>query len=177
MQINVRCVGMERLDELLKRKEEQLADMRGFWRSAGLYLVKRSVSDSFGKEQSPDGTKWASWTKKYKDRMEKLGKGGNKILSNKGELRRSIGYVAFRDRVVVGSNLRYAATHQFGDSRPLTIKKVSKNGKPFMQNIKNRNIPPRPYLGVTDEDRMELLRMMRDYLRRDRRLRRVQRGL
>lgn len=55
MQINVRCVGMERLDELLKRKEEQLADMRGFWRSAGLYLVKRSVSDSFGKEQSPDG--------------------------------------------------------------------------------------------------------------------------
>lgn len=162
MQINVRCVGMERLIELLKRKEEHVADMRSFWRSAGLYLVKRSVRDSFGKEKSPDGTKWASWTKKYKDRMEKLGKGGNKILSNKGELRRSIGYVAFRDRVIVGSNLAYARRHQLGDES------WKQNGK---------GIPPRPYIGVTDEDRMELLRMMRDYLRRDRRLRRVQRGL
>ena len=74
MEVYARCIGIERLDELLKRSEERLADMRGFWRSAGLYLVKRSVNDSFGKEQSPDGTKWASWTQKYKERMEKLGK-------------------------------------------------------------------------------------------------------
>ena len=168
MEVHVRCVGMARLIEKLRDKEEDIADMRNFWRSVGLYLVKRSVSDSFGKEQSPDGTKWASWTQKYKERMEKLGKGGNKILNDHGShgLLGSIKYVAFKDRVIVGSNLPYAATHQFGDSRPLTIKKVSKNGKPFTQNIKNRNIPPRPYLGVTEQDRTEILRMMRDYFRR-----------
>lgn len=156
MQINVRCVGMKRLDELINRKEEHVADMRSFWRSAGLYLVKRSVSDSFGKEQSPDGTKWASWTKKYKDRMEKLGKGGNKILNDHGShgLVGSIKYVAFRDRVIVGSNLAYARRHQLGDES------WKQGGK---------GIPPRPYIGVTDEDRMELLRMMRDYFRRGRR--------
>lgn len=162
MEVYARCIGIERLDELLKRSEERLADMRGFWRSAGLYLVKRSVNDSFGKEQSPDGTKWVPWTKKYKERMEKLGKGGNKILSNKGELRRSIGYLVFRDRVVVGSKLRYARRHQLGD------KGWAEGGG---------GIPPRPYLGVAEQDRMELLRMMRDYLRRDRRLSRVQRSL
>lgn len=151
MEVYVRCIGIERLDELLKRSEERLADMRGFWRSAGLYLVKRSVIDSFGKEQSPDGAKWVSWTQKYKERMEKLGKGGNKILANKGELRRSIGYLAFSDRVVVGSNLRYARRHQLGD------RSWSAGGG---------GIPPRPYLGVTEQDRTEILRMMRDYFRR-----------
>lgn len=162
MEVHVRCIGMARLDELLKRGEERLADMRGFWRSTGLYLVKRSVNDSFGKEQSPNNAKWAPWSKEYKKRMERLGKGGNKILSNKGELRRSIGYLVFRDRVVVGSNLRYARRHQLGD------KGWAEGGG---------GIPPRPYIGVTERDREEILRMMRDYLRRDRRLSRVQRGL
>ena len=79
MEVHVRCIGMARLDELLKRSEERLADMRGFWRSTGLYLVKRFVNDSFGKEQSPNNAKWAPWSKEYKKRMERLGKGGNKI--------------------------------------------------------------------------------------------------
>ena len=154
MEVHVRYVGMARLIEKLRDKEEDIADMRNFWRSAGLYLVKRSVNDSFGKEQSPDGQRWASWTQKYKERMEKLGKGANKILSNKGELRRSIGYIAFRDRVVVGSNLRYARRHQLGD-------KSWKEG--------GGGIPPRPYLGVTERDREEILRMMYEYFRRRRR--------
>lgn len=168
MELNVRVVGMDELKEMLRRREEHLADMRGFWRSVGHYLVTRTVKECFGKGQSPDGTKWKPWTKKYKERMEKLGKGGNNILIDDSVpgLRGSIKYDAFRDRVVVGSNLPYAATHQFGDSRSLKIKKVSKNEKPFTQNIKNRNIPARPYLGVTDKDREEILRMMRDYFRR-----------
>lgn len=153
MQINVRCVGMERLIELLERKEEHLADMRSFWRSAGLYLVKRSVK-CFEKEQAPDGAKWAPWSEEYKKHLAKLGKKGrHKILSDKGELRRSVGYTAFRDRVIVGSNLAYARRHQLGD------KNRKESGK---------GIPPRPYIGVTDEDRLEILRMMRNYFRRGR---------
>ena len=162
MEIHVRCVGMARLIKKLRDKEEDIADMRNFWRSAGFYLVKRSIRDSFGKEQAPDGTQWAPWSKEYKKRMERLGKGGNKILSDNGELRRSIGYIAFRARVIVGSNLRYARRHQLGDKG---------------WAVGGGGMPARPYLGVTERDRTEILRMMRDYLRRDRRLSRVQRGL
>lgn len=154
MEVHFRSVGIPRLIELFKREENEIADMRGFWRSVGLYLVKRSTKDSFGKEQAPDGTKWAPWSKAYRRRMERIGKGGHKILSDNGELRRSIGYVAFKDRVLVGSILRYARRHQLGD------KGWAEGGG---------GIPPRPYIGVTERDREEILRMMRDYFRRHRR--------
>lgn len=155
MDVHVRYVGMARLIEKLRDKEEDIADMRDFWRSAGLYLVKRSVKDSFGKEQSPDGTKWPLWSEKYRKRMEKLGKRGrHKILSDTGELRRSIKYVVFKDRVIVGSNLRYARRHQLGD-------------KGWVEG--GGGIPPRPYLGVVERDREEILRMMYEYFRRRRR--------
>ena len=155
MEVHVRYVGMARLIEKLRDKEEDIADMRDFWRSAGLYLVKRSVKDSFGKEQSPDGTKWPPWSEKYRKRMEKLGKRGrHKILSDTGELRRSIKYLAFKDRVIVGSNLRYARRHQLGD------KGWAAGGG---------GMPARPYLGVTEQDRTEILRMMYEYFRRRRR--------
>lgn len=155
MELNVRVVGMDELNEMLRRREEHLADMRNFWRSVGLYLVKRSVNDSFGKEQAPDGTKWVPWSKKYRKRMEKLGKRGrHKILSDIGELRRSVKYVAFKARVIVGSILRYARRHQLGD------KSWAAGGG---------GMPARPYLGVTERDRAEILRMMREYFRRGRR--------
>ena len=83
MEVHVRCIGMARLDELLKRSEERLADMRGFWRSTGLYLVKRSVNDSFGKEQSPNNAKWAPWSKEYKKRMRGSVRVGTKSFLTK----------------------------------------------------------------------------------------------
>lgn len=155
MEVHVRCVGMARLIEKLRDKEEDIADMRNFWRSVGLYLQKRSTKDCFEKEQSPDGTKWAPWSEKYRKRMERLGKRGrHKILSDIGELRRSVKYVAFKARVIVGSNLRYARRHQLGD-------KSWKEG--------GGGIPARPYIGVAEQDRTEILRMMREYFRRRRR--------
>ena len=153
MEVHVRCVGMSRLIEKLRDKEEDIADMRHFWRSVGLYLEKRSTKDYFGKEQSPDGTKWAPWSEKYRERMKKLGKGGNKILNDHGShgLLGSVKYVAFKARVIVGSILRYARRHQLGD------KSWAAGGG---------GMPARPYLGVTEQDRTEILRMMRDYFRR-----------
>lgn len=156
MEVHFRSVGIPRLIELFKREENEIADMRGFWRSVGLYLVKRSTKDSFGKEQAPDGTKWAPWSKAYRRRMERIGKGGHKILSDNGELRRSIGYVAFKDRVLVGSILRYARRHQMGDKNGAVAGGAG-------------GIPSRPFLGIVDRDRLEILRMMRDYFRRHRR--------
>ena len=154
MQIHARTIGLNRLIQTLERTEADIADMKPFWRSVGEYLRKRTVRN-FERERSPDGVKWKAWTQKYKARMEKKGKGSNKILSDTGALRRSVEYYAFRDRVFVGSNLSYARRHQLGD---VGWKKGVRGG-----------MPQRPFLGVTDEDRKEILRMMQIYFRRGRR--------
>jgi len=51
---------------------------------------------------------------------------------------------AARDEVQVGSNLIYAATHQFGDPA--------------------RNIPARPFLGLSTDDRTEILALAQAWL-------------
>jgi len=58
---------------------------------------------------------------------------GNKILTATGRLRRSISYRASARQVLIGTNVIYAATHQFGRGR----------------------IPARPFLLVQDEDKQK----------------------
>ena len=76
------------------------------------------------------GLKYA-WTKK--DRMSKKGReawSGRKILTRTGRLRRSISYRAFRNRVELITNVKYAKFHQLG----------------------TRKMPARPFLLVQAED-------------------------
>lgn len=167
MDIDVRVIGMDELLAVLDARKRCLEDMSQFWASVGEYLVKRTIRN-FEREESPAGEKWVPWADrdailkrrpKSKNRG-KMKKGPPKILVSTGDLRRSVTsrekdknaiFYALKDRLIFGSKLPYAATHQFGDSR---------NG---------RNIPARPYFGVTDKDREEIKRMMRDYFRRHRR--------
>ena len=68
-----------------------------------------------------------------------------KILQDTGELRRSIKYEAEDNCVKVGSNLKYARTHQFGRDK----------------------IPRRPFLGVTDNEQKHIALMYKQYLIRN----------
>ena len=58
-------------------------------------IVFADVISHFEKEQGPTG-KWAEWSEPYKERMEKIGKGGNKILQDSGNLRQSFFPFNFR---------------------------------------------------------------------------------
>lgn len=49
-------------------------------------VVFQDVDDHFQKEEGPDG-RWAPWSKIYREHMERIGKGGNKILQDEGKLR------------------------------------------------------------------------------------------
>lgn len=58
-----------------------------FWTiMAGFALA--DVDRHFEKELGPKG-KWKAWSRIYKKRMEKIGKGGNLILQDKGDLRKA----------------------------------------------------------------------------------------
>ena len=136
---------MDSLMNKVKQGRDKLSDLSPFWQSVGMYMIKQTMRN-FENERSPEGIKWQSLSPaRIKQRKKRSKKGHFKILSDTGELRRSVAYQAFKNRVIFGSNLIYAATHQFG------------RGK----------IPARPFLGVTNENKEKALSMLRIYLRRN----------
>lgn len=84
-------------------------------------------------KESPEGDAWAVWSPNYARTRD----GQHSLLIGENELLDSIQYaIDGRGFVDLGSNLVYAATHQFGDPE--------------------RNIPERPYLGVSSDDEAAL---------------------
>lgn len=84
-------------------------------------------------KESPEGVPWRVWSQRYARTRD----GQHSLLIGEGELLDSIQYtIDGRGFVDLGSNLVYAATHQFGDP--------------------DRNIPERPYLGVSSDDESAL---------------------
>ena len=153
MEISVKTKGLKGLIGELKRDRAALRDLKPLWRDVGEYMVKSTVK-RFDSEQAPDGTPWkplsaariAQRRKRHAKGKNKKRAGQMKILNDTGRQRRSVRYLATKDRAVVGTRLKYAATHQFGDA--------------------GRNIPARPFLGVTEADLAAVRRMMRKHVER-----------
>lgn len=104
----------------------------------GEYLLD-STRARFGPQQAPDGTPWATLAPRTSARKKH---NPSKILTERGFLRKNLRYqVLSSSAVQVGSNLTYAATHQYGRD----------------------NIPPRPYLGLSRADRSEILEIIADW--------------
>lgn len=112
------------------------------------------------------------------------------ILRDQGHLYQSITYQLSGDEIVVGSNLEYARIHQFGGtikrqggrrtatfrtankgagkdgagSRLRFASKRSKYKRKFEKSFEvpdyTITIPARPYLGLNDEDRREILAIL-----------------
>jgi phage virion morphogenesis protein len=82
---------------------------------------------------SPEGAPWAPWSARYAGTRNAKNSRRHSLLVGEGDLRDSIQNFTTGLEAVVGSNLIYAATHQFGDAA--------------------RNIPARPYLGLSADNR------------------------
>ena len=145
MKINIKISGIDRLKQTLKAQADSLSNLQPFWQLVGMYVQKQTIKERFDKEQSPDGTKWKPLSPaRIKQRLKRHKTGKMKILQDVGELRRSVKYEAGQKYVRIGSNLIYAKTHQFGRG----------------------NIPARPFLGVTQQERQHINDMFRTYLQR-----------
>ncbi len=140
---------MDVLHELLIRGQDLTPVMRDI---AG--VLKDASLRAFGNESDPaTGTPWVPLKEGTTER--KIGggvRGDHPILQVIGQLRRSVeGSVSYGpDWAAVGSNLDYAAIHQFG-------------GLPGMPPGPAA-VPARPYLGVGDDDLEEILDLVQGYL-------------
>jgi phage virion morphogenesis protein len=118
-----------------------------------------STRDRFKTQTAPDGSAWAAlqpWYQRIKARNK------NKTLTLDGYLRGQMTWqLDGKRKVEVGSNSPYAAVHQFGSDRPQNVQRLR-----FKDYIpRATTIPARPYLGLSDSDRNELVERTLDWLR------------
>jgi len=102
-----------------------------------------STQDRMSQELSPDGTPWEPLSINTIEQKD-LTNQSEKILRGYGTLADTLSYQVNSNQLMFGSNLEYAATHQFGRDKA--------------------NIPARPFLGVSGEDETEILDILRSHL-------------
>ena len=126
------------LNAALSRVAAVLANPSATLDQVGRYLVASTLR-RFERERAPDGSPWLKSARA-------LAVGG-KTLTDTGRLRGSITHtVTDGGRAVeVGSNVLYAAIHQFG----------GRAGKGLRATI-----PARPYLGIDEHDRDAITRIV-----------------
>ncbi len=146
---------------MLSRLSSRMADTTPVMRIIG-EIVRASVERNFAAEGRP------AWKKSHRAAAD-----GGQTLSLTGRLRRSITVAAGKGWAAVGTNVAYAAVHQFGgQSRPHIIEPKSKKALRTPYGIFRRvrhpgsKIPARPFLMVQPEDWAEIRATINDYLTR-----------
>ena len=137
----------EFINQLLQRINDLSPVMR---QVAG--VLEDSAEQSFADERSPDGAAWADLTDYTKADREAAGYWPGQKLQRRGHLASSIVSDFDETAATVGTNVVYAAIQHFGGT-------TSPNSM-----IPNKEIPARPFLGISDHDEDEILDIVRDHL-------------
>ncbi|MEO1752024.1 phage virion morphogenesis protein [Thiofaba sp. EF100] len=110
-------------------------------------VLADAVERAFDQEHDPaTGMPWAPLAPRT---IKARGGDAHPILQRSGQLASSIVTEHGKDYAIVGSNKRYAAIHQFGGQAGRKRKAI---------------IPARPYLGLGEEDKGEIMDIVRGYL-------------
>ena len=124
--------------------------------------LEADVEQAFARQTAPDGTAWAKLKPSTVARRKKKGKGATPILEQSGNLLRSITSDYDATSAIVGTNLVYAATHQFGAKKGEFDPLAQLSAAPGIRSLRRApipwgDIPARPFLGVSDADRANIL--------------------
>lgn len=109
--------------------------------------------------RAPDGGAWPALNPAYRS-----DKSGNEMLRESGRLMGSLSRQVRGRQLRVGTNVVYAAIHQFGG----TIRAKGGGRLAFflggaLQRPTQVTIPARPFLGISAEDRQEIVEIFRDF--------------
>lgn len=129
----------------LRRLMQRTSNLRPLMLEIGEEL-EESTKERFASQTSPDGAPWAPLSSRYvSSKAKRKSPGRDQILTLTGALRRTIHYQeASANSVTIGTDRKYAATHQFGRDK----------------------IPARPFLGLSGADRYTILRLIEEHLER-----------
>ena len=149
----VEAKGIGEVERRLGALVQAGADLTPAMEDIGEHLL-RTTRDRFVEEEDPEGSAWHPLSEATKARKKR---NIDKILTRDGYLR-DIVYRASRDSVEVGSPRIYAGTHQFGAEKGSFG--TTERGSP----IPFGEIPARPFLGLSDDDRDEIGELIREFI-------------
>lgn len=164
-------MGYTKVDESQLQKIKKILtklgkdDMRKFFQLVGQRLVA-DFRMGFRMSIAPDGTPWAPITHRE-----------GKPLVDTGRLRSSIKAVVGNKTLEVGTNLKYAQTHQYGDTSTVQVAEHTKIinqafGKKLKTGVyvnvsshsKQRNIKARPFLGVEARQKKKIVAAFQQHI-------------
>lgn len=119
--------------------------------------LETGVEDAFQDERSPDGDPWADLSEHTKRRRRTRGKWPGKKLQITADLAGSITSAYDHTSALAGTNLVYAPTHQFGAGEG------DFGSTPTGRPIPFGDILARPFLGVSDATRDEIVDAINDH--------------
>jgi phage virion morphogenesis protein len=137
---NVEISGAEEVKAALERLGQKAGNLAPVFRDIGEYLLL-AHDERFREQQSPQGDPWEPLSDKYKARKKR---NKNKILVLDDLLAGTLRYQASASSLVFGTDRIYGATHQFGRDEA--------------------NIPARPFLGLSRDDEIEVLRLVEEHM-------------
>jgi phage virion morphogenesis protein len=134
------------------------------------FLLEESTRQRFTDQVDPEGRPWAPLSPAYRASKPK---NQDLILVLNGYLVGSFRHQAGKDEVRVGTDVAYAAVHQFGASIPPHVIRARGAGALFWPgaahpvkqvNFPGAEIPARPFLGVSADDERGILDLANEYL-------------
>lgn len=147
---------IEGLTERLRRLSE--FDRRGVLNAIGESL-RTSTEERFQSERDPEGEKWVQSVRARDN--------GGKTLTVTTKLKTSIKVTVNNSGLAVGTNDIRAATHQLGDTRIIRAKNKKSlafyvGGELRMVKQVTVHIPARPFLGISDDDKRDIMDMLEE---------------
>lgn len=127
------------IQAFLEKLQAKLGDLTPVFQDLGESLLI-SHRERFNRGIGPDGAAWPDLSPGYRATKPK---NRDKLLVLNGWLRDLI-YQANPDALLIGTDKKYGATHQFGDP--------------------DRHIPARPFLGIDENERTQILDALAEWL-------------
>ena len=140
--VSVDVIGSSSLANALNRLMKNVDDSSPALRDIGEHLLE-STQDRMSDEVDPQGQAWEPLSVNTIE-QKSLSSQSDKILRGYGTLADTLNYQLNGDQLLFGSNMEYAATHQFGRDKA--------------------NIPAREFLGISADDESEILDILRSHL-------------
>lgn len=176
---SIRLEGTDAVRKALASVADGLSQARPLWQQIGAEVLK-STQRRFGTGTAPDGNPWPP-------SLRALAEDGQTLV-NSGRLLDSLNYQATDSQVEVGTNVIYAAIHQFGGDvhhkarkQVLNFKAHARTGK-ILRGFRSKSksnlsmqadvgahdirIPARPFLGLDDQDEVAVIKVVEDYVAR-----------
>ncbi len=151
--VEIQPADLRKLDRAIDRLGDKLPLMRAIAKFA-----EDSTRQRFPDQVGPDGQPW-------KPSLRAQLQGGRTLIKDT-HLWNSIQSRASSDEAEVGTNVIYAAIHQFGGvirAKGAGALRFQLPGGGFA-TVKSVTMPARPFLGVNDEDQGEIAGLVQDFI-------------